>query len=159
MRFATEHYIVRSKTGGTVEIYDKNGRLILVPEGQNEGTTPSTRPQAAWKQDFLCGASEYRGYLLLSLRQDGNSDNNETCYSLLLDQNMNEIARLSGSCEVLADGTLFVDDCQGSILQGRVYTQEELMNEARKRIAERSYISSEAIKNDGSGMEESEANV
>lgn len=54
-------------------------------------------------------------------------------YGLLMNENLDTLARLPGLCDILEDGRLIFDDMKGSLRQSRIYTAQELMELAREQ--------------------------
>lgn len=48
-------------------------------------------------------------------------------YGLLLNEELETLARLPGLCDILEDGTLVFDDMRGNLRESRIYSIEELM--------------------------------
>jgi len=48
-------------------------------------------------------------------------------YGLLLNQDLETLARLPALCDVLEDGTLIFDDQKGNLRQCRIYSPQELL--------------------------------
>ena len=74
-------------------------------------------------------ATEYGGYLVLSIAEDRS-----VVKSQILDQNLECIAEIPGSCMVLENGHLYFNDRQGHLIQTKIYSLEELQARANERM-------------------------
>lgn len=106
--FQTNSYLVKQDSGsGSVEIYSAMRPNRLLKQ---------------WQEDNLTYASQQGTYLILSLMTDW-----QEMYSLLLDENLDVVAKIPQPCEAFPYGnSLIFDDMQGRLLQGPLYTLEDL---------------------------------
>lgn len=111
----TADYVVSYRSRGFVEIRDKaSGKLLHT---QEEGV--------------LSDATQYRDFLNLSL-----IDNENRTKSLLLTKEMEIAAEIPLPSMLLPDGSLYIDDLDGHLWKGRVFTLEELCSWAENRGTE-----------------------
>ena len=119
MAFALGDYRVEGQPGASVRIYGSD----------------SEEPLKTWENAQLCSASQYEGRLLVALSEIGGENRNaRRYYSLLLDENLNEIAEMDAACEVLPDGTLFADDYKGNLIRSGVKSLPELRDLAKNAL-------------------------
>ena len=121
----------RGKAGETdVCVLTKDYRVTNTPDGGVEirsrrtGKTLLTLPEGT-----LLDASQCRDTLLVSYqRANGGAS------GVLLNRRMETVAEIPGPCALLPDGRLYVDNQSGRLLQGRLYSPEELAEMARERL-------------------------
>jgi len=106
--FLTSRYRIVRGPLGTPEVFDlASGELV----GQLQS------------EDTLIYVTETGPYLVAEFWADSSQER----YGLLLDQDLEALARLPNLCDVLEDGTLLFDDMAGNIRYSPIYSLEELM--------------------------------
>ena len=73
-------------------------------------------------EDSLTYVTDVGGYLVMEyITAQGDR------YGLLLDENLETLAKLPNLCDILEDGTLVFDDMRGNLRQSRIYSTQELI--------------------------------
>ena len=93
---------------GTPAAYDREtGRLIRELEAD----------------DYLAYVTEVGEYIITEYVSSQTRER----YGILLNQELETLARLPALCDVLEDGTLIFDDQKGNLRQCRIYSPQELL--------------------------------
>lgn len=107
--FLTDHLRIERPLHGTPAAYDREtGELVreLEPE------------------DRITYATQAGDYVIIEYLSAQTGER----YGLLMDENLDTLARLPGLCDILDDGRLIFDDMKGNLRQSRIYSAQELMN-------------------------------
>lgn len=113
------------------EVFETNSWRISAPVHG----TPQVFDKATGE---LLGELEPDDYLVYATQMDDGTVMTEYAtaegqrYALLLDAQMNKLARLPGLCDLAPDGTLWFDDNMGNVRRGHVYSLQELISLAKK---------------------------
>lgn len=111
--FLTDHLRIERPLHGTPAAYDREtGELVRELEPEDRIT-------------YVTQVGDYVIIEYLSTQTGGH-------YGLLMDGNLNTLARLPGLCDILEDGRLIFDDMKGNLRQSRIYSAQELMDLARE---------------------------
>ena len=104
--FLTDKLRITSPLHGTPAVYDRESGALL---GELE------------TDDYLTYVTEVEGGLITEyITSQGQR------YGLLLNDELETLARLPNLCDILPDGTLAFDDMRGNLRQSRVYSAQEL---------------------------------
>lgn len=105
--FTTNHLRIERPLHGTPVAYDKeSGELVRELESNA----------------YLTYVTEVDGYIVTEyMTAQGER------YGLLLNENLDTLARLPNLCDITADGHLVFDDMRGNLRQSRIYSIQELM--------------------------------
>ncbi len=105
--FYTDAYRIVSPLHDTPTVYDRDsGEEVCQLE----------------TDDFLTYVTQLDGYIVTEyITTEGER------YGLLLNENLETLAKLPDLCDILEDGTLIFDDMRGNLRQSRIYTVNELM--------------------------------
>lgn len=111
--FLTDHLRIERPLHGTPAAYDREtGELVRELEPEDRIT-------------YVTQVGDYVIIEYLSAQTGGH-------YGLLMDENLDTLARLPGLCDILEDGTLIFDDMKGNLRQSRIYSVQELMDLAQE---------------------------
>ena len=106
--FLTEHLRVERPLHGTPVAYDREtGQMLRELEAD----------------DYLTYMTETGEYIITEYISSQTRER----YGLLLNQELETLARLPALCDVLEDGTLIFDDQKGNLRQCRIYSPQELL--------------------------------
>ena len=106
--FLTEHLRVERPLHGTPVAYDREtGQMLRELEAD----------------DYLTYVTETGEYIITEYISSQTRER----YGLLLNQDLETLARLPALCDVLEDGTLIFDDQKGNLRQCRIYSPQELL--------------------------------
>jgi len=109
--FQTDNFCIKRPLHGTPAVYDKS-------TDKKVGTLESDAYLTYVTQVGECIITEY-------MTTQGER------YGLLLDENLQVLAKLPNLCDITPDGRLIFDDMKGNLRQSRIYSKQELVTLAK----------------------------